>query len=370
MALRKFKLGQLLEPSNEINTNGIYDLNHVKGISTQKHFIQTKADMEGVPLNRYKIVRPEQFAYVPDTSRRGDKISLAYNDSNEVILVSSISMVFSVKNKSDLLPMYLFMYFNRPEFDRFSRYNSWGSAREVFTWQEMCDIEIELPDLPTQEKFVNIYKAMVENQKAYERGLDDLKLVCDGFIEDLRKRLPCEEIGRYIKCTDKKTDSTALEIKGISNLQKFIDPNSRVEGVEKERYLKINSREFGYSPIHINDGSIALNSSNFSYLLSPIYKIFKILNEDILYPEYLMMWFARNEFSRYCSFYAFGSARDVFEWSQLCEFKIPIPSIDIQKSIANIYKCYLKRKEINEKLKQQIKNLCPILIKGSIEEAR
>ena len=96
-------------------------------------------------------------------------------------------MCFRVKRKDLLNSTYLFMYFNRPEFDRYSRYNSWGSAREVFTWQEMCDIEIELPWLETQEKFVNVYQAMCENQKAYERGLDDLKLVY-AYIEDLRKK--------------------------------------------------------------------------------------------------------------------------------------------------------------------------------------
>ena len=83
-----------------------------------------------------------------------------------------------------------------------------------------------------------------------------------------------------------------------------------------------------------------------------------------------MMWFSREEFARYCTFHAFGSARDNFEWEQMCEVEIPIPSIEIQKSIADIFRCYIDRKEINEKLKNQIKDICPILIKGSIEEAR
>lgn len=83
-----------------------------------------------------------------------------------------------------------------------------------------------------------------------------------------------------------------------------------------------------------------------------------------------MMWFAREEFTRLCKYYAFGSARDNFEWGQMCAFKIPIPPIQIQESIANIYKCYEQRKEINEQLKEKIRDICPILIKGSIDEAR
>ena len=82
-----------------------------------------------------------------------------------------------------------------------------------------------------------------------------------------------------------------------------------------------------------------------------------------------MMWFSRNEFTRYCWFYAFGSARDSFEWDQLCETIIPIPSIDVQRSIVEIYQTYKARMEMNDKLKKQIQNICPILIKGSIEEA-
>lgn len=83
-----------------------------------------------------------------------------------------------------------------------------------------------------------------------------------------------------------------------------------------------------------------------------------------------MLWFKRSEFVRYCKFHAYGSARDTFEWSQMCKVMIPIPSIDIQKAITNIFKCYTMRKQINEQLKNEIKNICPILIKGSIEKAK
>ena len=368
MALSKVRLGDLIEQCNETNSAEQYSLDFVKGISTQKQFIKTKANMDGVSLKCYKIVNPRCFAYVPDTSRRGDKISLAFNNTENTILVSSITIVFKVISDL-LLPDYLFMYFNRPEFDRFSRYNSFGSAREPFNWSDMCDIEIELPDLPTQEKFVNVYLSMLENQKSYERGLEDLKLVCDGYIEDLRRKMPCEKIGQYILCTDRKTDDPTLKIKGISNQRRLADSNSRVDGVETEKYLRIDPYEFGYSPIHINDGSIAFNDNNESYLLSPIYKTFKVVDENKLDSQYLMMWLSREEFTRYCWFYAFGSARDTLEWNQLCDVQIPIPSIDIQRSIVEIYSVYKARKQINEDLKEQIKNICPILIKGSIEEA-
>jgi len=296
--------------------------------------------------------------------------SIALNTAIEKGICSSLYEIFYMTRKDLVLPQYLNLYIKRNEFARNCWFNAIGSARNYFRIPDLSEFEIELPDIPTQQKYVDIYLSMIENQKAYERGLEDLKLVCDAYIEDLRRKMPCKEIGGYIECTDRKTDNPKLRIQGISNQQKLVDSNSRVDGVDTEKYLRIDSREFGYSPIHINDGSIAFNATKDSFLLSPIYKTFKVANESKLLPEYLMMWFGRNEFIRYCTFHAFGSARDTFEWEQMCKVKIPIPSIEVQQAIVNIYKCYTDRKEINEKLKQQIKDVCPILIKGAIEEGK
>lgn len=168
---------------------------------------------------------PKAFAYVPDTSRRGDKVSLAYNTSNETYLVSSISVVFFVRDNSDLLPDYLYMYFNRPEFDRYARYNSWGSARETFSWEEMCDIDIELPDIAIQQKYVDIYNAMLENQRCYESALEDLKLVCDAYIEELSKDYQSVTIGQFIFQRDLRNDGSlgVSSVRGISTGKEFIN---------------------------------------------------------------------------------------------------------------------------------------------------
>lgn len=364
MVLRKIKLGDYIEICSEKNTDERLQIDKVRGISTQKKFIETKADMDGVSLKNYKIVQPNCFAYVPDTSRRGDKISLAFNDTDTPFLVSSISIVFRV-SRNELSSRYLFMFFNRPEFDRYCRYNSWGSAREAFTWQEMCDIEIELPDLETQEKFVNVYQAMCENQKAYESGLDDLKLVCDGYIENLRRYIPSEEIGKYLQLTRNK--NTGGQIKNVLGISKdgFINPNQDIGDLNN--YFVFNYNEFVYSPPRINIGSIGLYKGEESAVCSPIYITFRVLDETKLYPDYLMMWFKRNEFFRLTDFYSLASVRNNFSFESMCEVRIPIPDIKVQKSIADIYKVYIERKEINERLKAQIKDLCPILIKGSLE---
>ena len=101
-----------------------------------------------------------------------------------------------------------------------------------------------------------------------------------------------------------------------------------------------------------------------------MYVVFGVTDENKLLPEYLMIWFLRSEFQRSTLFFASGSVRDTFSFNEMCEVEIPIPDLSVQKSIANIYKAYITRKEINEKLKSQIKSLCPILIKGSLEEGQ
>lgn len=368
MALKKVKLGDLLELCDERNSDLKYDLSDVRGISIKKVFIDTKADMEGVSLKPYILVKPDSFAYVTVTSRNGEKITIAHNDTKETFIVSSSYVVFKVKRTDLILAEYLFMYFNRTEFDRYSRFNSWGSARETFSWQEMCDIDIELPPIDVQKKYVDIYLAMLANQRAYEQGLDDLKLVCDAYIEDLRRKMPSEEIGKYIKkCVEKNINGEITLEQGINIEKKFITPQ------------RTNSNFYGRQIVRC--GQIAyctqLNNENVAIALrggpdcivSSVYDVIDVLDTGILLPEYLMIWLTRKEFGRYVYWASQGTSYEFLSFENLSNYKIPIPPIEVQKSIAELYKVYNQRKEINEKLKAQIKDICPILIKGSLQSA-
>lgn len=374
MALTKYKLGELIKPCELKNDELKYNIPDVKGISIQKIFIETKANMEGVSLKPYYLVQPDDFAYVTVTSRNGEKITLAHNTTDKTYIVSSSYIVFRVNRTDLLLSDYLFMYFNRPEFDRYSRFNSWGSARETFSWEDMCDMDIELPSIEIQQKYVDVYNAMLANQQSYERGLDDLKLTCDAYIEDLRRRMPCERIGKYIEPTD--TTNVDLQygindVRGISIEKKLIETKADMEGINLSPYLLIQPNEFSYVTVTSRNGgkiSIALNDSNKTYICSSSYVVFKSKDMEELLPQYLMLFFSRAGFYRYARFHSWGSARETFDWDNMCDVKIPIPDITIQKSIAEMYTVYNTRKRINERLKTQIKDICPILIKGSLEE--
>ena len=372
MALSKYKLGELIELRDERNSDGTFTLEDVKGISTGKEFIETKANMDGVSLASYKVVHCQDFSYVADTSRRGEKIAVAFNIGEKPILTSSIYTVFQVSRPDLLLSDYLFMYFNRPEFDRYARFNSWGSARETFDWDTMCDIDIDLPDLATQQKYVAIYKAMVANQQSYERGLEDLKLVCDAYIEELRRRMPCEKIGRYLVESDKRNTIglTVDAVRGLSTGKGMIATKADMNGVGLDGYKVVEPHQIAYVPDTSRRGekvSLGFNNTGEEFLVSSIYVVFGT-DRDFLLPEYLMMFFTRPEFDRYARFNSWGSARETFDWREMQEVEIPIPEISVQKSIANMYNVYIERKRINEGLKAQIKDICPILICGSLEE--
>ena len=131
--MRLNRLGDYLELNDERNANLAFKVENVKGISINKVFIETKANLTNVSLKPYKVVRPKYFSYVTVTSRNGDKVSIAFNDSDETYIVSSSYVSFYVKDENKLLPEFLFLYFNRPEFDRVARFNSWGSAQEIFS---------------------------------------------------------------------------------------------------------------------------------------------------------------------------------------------------------------------------------------------
>lgn len=177
------RLGDLIELCDERNESGKYTLDDVRGISTEKKFIETKANLDGVSLTSYKIVMPDEFVYVADTSRRGEKIALALNDTNSGFLISSIYTTFRSKDENILLPEYLYLLLSRTEFDRYSRFNSWGSARETFDWSEMCRVQIPVPPLEIQQKIVNLFNCYEECKRISTTAREKIKNLCPALVQ-------------------------------------------------------------------------------------------------------------------------------------------------------------------------------------------
>lgn len=372
--LKLIKLGDYIRKSTSNNRDLKYDEEFIVGVSNKGIFTEPKGNVSGVNLEPYKIVNKGAFVYNPS---RLDLGSIAYR-TDEVCIVSHLYQIFYLNEagKKIINPDYLFMYFRRKEFYREVTFRNFGSQRPEFNLNDMSELEIVLPDILIQQKYVDIYNSMIANLQIYECGLEDLIISIESYMDNLRKNLPHEEIGSYIELCEEKNDELKYNIdsvRGISIEKKFIDTKANMTDVSLNRYYLVKPEEFAYVTVTSRNGekiSLAMNISDETYICSSSYVVYKCRDKTKLLPQYLMMFFSRSEFNRYARYNSWGSARETFDWSEMRSVKIPIPDIDIQKSIASIYNCYIERKSIIEILKSKIKDICPILIKGSIEEAK
>ena len=154
------------------------------GVSVQKQFIQSIANTVGTDFTKYKIVKKGQFTYIPDTSRRGDKIAIALLEDYEEGLVSNVYTVFEVIDTEKLLPEYLMLWFSRPEFDRYARFKSHGSVREVMDWEEMCKVELPVPDIEKQRKIVKAYKTITDRIALKQKINDNLEATAQSLFQE------------------------------------------------------------------------------------------------------------------------------------------------------------------------------------------
>ena len=369
MALKKVKLGDLINVVDERNNIGSRDF---YGININKEFMPTVADTTGLDETKYKVVRKNRFVYSGMQTGRDECIRISMYLQDKPIIVSPAYITFEVTAQDIVLPEYFFMLFLSKEKDRLGWFYSDSSIRSNLDWDRFCEMELSLPPIDVQKKYVDIYLSMLANQRAYEQGLDDLKLVCDAYIEDLRRKMPSEEIGKYLtRCDFRNNQNICKNVKGISTSKVFRDPTSKVNRDELANYKICLPTQIAFVQTTHNEKvfAYAFNNTEKQIVVSSVNEVFST-NKKFLQPEYLCMFFSRKEFDRYARFHSWGSARETFTWKDLVEVKIPIPPIEVQKSIAELYKVYNQRKEINEKLKAQIKDICPILVKGAIVEGR
>lgn len=366
MVLTKYRIRELVKVVDERNDLGIRDF---YGINKSKEFMITNAKTENLDERKYKVVRRNRFVYSGMQTGRDECIRISMFTGNYPIIVSPAYVTFEILDTDIVHPEYFFMMFLSKEKDRLGWFYSDSSIRANLDWEVFCDIEIDLPPLHIQEKYVAIYKAMLANQKAYENGLEDLKLVCDAELDIFKQTCHLEQVGNLFSEVDKRnSDNQLSEVLGI-NINKEFMP-SKTTSEKLDRYKVIEKNQFAYSAMQTGRDEtirIALYSKDEPALVSPAYSILE--TNDRVLPEYVMMWFSRKEADRYGWFLSDSSIRANLDLKRFYEIEIPIPDIHIQQSIVDIYNAYITRKKINERLKQQIKDICPILIAGAIKEA-
>ena len=377
MVLTNYRLGEHIELRGETNVSLAYGLDDVRGVNNLKKLMQTKADLNGRDLSKFQIVYPGEFVFNHRTSRNGSKFSIAYNDGDQPVICTEDYVVFRVKKESlhILSAEWLYMYFNRSEFDRYVITNSWGSSTEFYNWEDICAIELELPTLETQQKYVDIYNAMVANQQSYENNLGEAKKACDIFY-DKCKQSNLTHIASLVEVNNKKNINRKYgfnELRGISDKNRFSQTTADVDENSLEKYLVIEKGEFAVNFMCLGNWGrfyLAYNDSGEDFIVSPACSALRIKADSDFNPYYFFYLLQRDEFQRHCVFVGDGNTRGGINTNDFGAIKIPLIERSQQDILAKLLQAYENRKDINEKLKKQIKDICPILIRGSLEEGK
>ena len=370
--MKKYKLGELIELVEETNSRGMYGPKDVRGMTITKEIIPTKADVANTDLRKFLVVHPDEFVFNPRT--HGKKIGFGYNNTKECFLISWNNIAFRVKSDAlnTVIPSYLFLHFNRKEWDREACFCSWGSSTEVFSWEALCDMKLTLPSIEQQRKYVDVYLALQNNLAAYQSKVEELKLVCDGYIDQLKVKIPKQKVGDLLETVDKRnSELTYTDVQGININKTFFPTVANIDESNTRNYKIVENNQFAFSGMQTGRDMcirIALNEESKPVIISPAYTVFRIKNDNVVLSHYIMLWFSRKQIDRYGWFASDGSIRSNLDLERFCEMEIPIPNISVQREIVNIHKCYIERQRIAEALKEQLKNICPVLIRGSLLE--
>ena len=264
-------LGEYIRQVDVRNTEGKED--NLLGVSVQKQFIPSIANTVGTDFTPYKVVKKGQFTYIPDTSRRGDKIGIALLQDYEEGLVSNVYTVFEVVDTEKLLPEYLMLWFSRPEFDRYARFKSHGSVREVMDWDEMCKVELPVPAIEEQRNIVKAYKAITDRIALKKQINDNLEATAYAIYKETFITSGSEN-------WDKGTLSDLLTVKYGKDHKHLLDGSIPLYGsggimryVEKPLYNKV-------SVLIPRKGTL----SNVMYVDEPFWSVDTMFYTEILKP--------------------------------------------------------------------------------------
>jgi type I restriction enzyme S subunit len=318
------------------NRNKDLAVTNLLGINITKNFMPSVANTSETDLTKYKIIQKRQFAYSAMQVGRDETIRLAMYTNDNPAIISPAYLVIEVNDENELLPEYMMMWFQRPESDRYGWFISDSSVRASLEWERFCEIQIPIPEINEQRKYVALYNGLLTNQKKYENSLADLQLICDSYIENLIMTEESKVLGQYIEQSDERNNDLQIDnLIGISVNKVFMETKSNKEQLDLSNYKIVRPREFGYVSVTSRNGekiSIAILDGE-TGLVSSTYTVFRVKDTSILLPEYLFLFFKRTEFDRYARFHSWGSARETFDWADMCNVKLPIPDIKVQEAM-------------------------------------
>ena len=354
------------------NRNKDLAVTNLLGINITKNYMPSVANVSGTDLSKYKVIQKGQFAYSAMQVGRDETIRIALYTNDKPAIISPAYLVIESKDENKLIPEYMMMWFQRPESDRFGWFISDSSVRASLEWNRFCEIEIPIPHIDEQKKYVALYKGLLNNQKVYESSLDDLQLICDSYMDTLKKRY-LQPIRNSVELVDNRNnDDSISNLLGINVNKAFMPSKAKTTKDNLVKYKIINKGQFVYSAMQVGRDEtlrVVLYSIDEPAIISPAYSVFQVKKDSKILPEFLMLWFYRPEFNRYGWFISDSSVRASLEWERFCDIEVPVPDIKIQEAIVTIYHTLETRKNINEQLKNNIKPLCPVLMRGVIENS-
>jgi len=352
------------------NRNVDLAVTNLLGINITKNFMPSVANVSGTDLSKYKIIQKGQFAYSAMQVGRDETIRLALYAEDEPAIISPAYSVIESKDIEELLPEYMMMWFQRPESDRYGWFISDSSVRASLDYDRLSDIEIPIPHIDEQRKYVALYNGILANQKTYENSLEDLQTICNSYMDTLKNK-DLEPIGTLVESVDNRnSDGSITNLLGINVKKTFMPSKAKTTETNLVKYKIINKNQFAYSAMQVGRDEtvrVVLYSKEEPAIISPAYSVFQIKKDAKILPEFLMLWFYRPEFNRYGWFISDSSVRASLDWERFCDIDVPKPDIKIQEAIVTIYKTLEARKRINEQLKASIKPICPVLMRGVVE---
>lgn len=356
------------------NRNKDLAVTNLLGINITKNFMPSVANTSETDLSKYKVINKGQFAYSAMQVGRDETIRLALYTNDEPAIISPAYLVIESKSNDELLPEYMMMWFHRPESDRYGWFISDSSVRASLEWERFCEIQIPIPDIDEQRKFVALYNGLMTNQKTYEGSLADLQLICNASMDKLKHSENHKPLSELVQLVDNRNkENTISNLLGINVDKVFMPSKANVGETDLSKYKIVKRDQFAYSAMQVGRDEtvrVVLYSFDEPAIISPAYLVFEVIDKDVVLPEFLMLWFYRPEFNRYGWFISDSSVRASLEWERFKEIKIPTPNIKVQEAIVTIYHTLETRKRINEQLKNTIKPLCPVLMKGVVENMK
>lgn len=332
------------------------------GINKDKTFMPTVADTLELDNHKYKVVSKGVFVFSGMQTGRDVCIRIGVYDKDYHILLSPAYTTFKVK-EDIVLPTYLFLQFNRLEMDRYGWFLSDGSIRSNLDWDRFCDIEIPLPSIEVQQELVDTYNGLKALAEQNEALITRLAEACQAYIVDCKAKYPAVPLGNFIVESDERNSNLEIQLsQGISNLKEFQDPKQVAANSKSDKIVR--KGQFAYNRATTRNGekiSIAYRDGE-DCTVSSAYGVFSITDESKLNPRFLLMYFKRPEFDRYARWRSEGSAHEFFTFEMMKAVQIPLPPIEVQQAIVDLYNCMERAKEIAKQARERLKTLCPALV--------